>query len=107
MGIAGVGVLNALLCLPVGVVMAILGRLIDTGRLRISVLWTVGAAVLAALIGTVGAFFVVPACTAGAGWITLILQAVPAAAAVACTETIRPRRPTCRTSAARGEPPKP
>ncbi|MER5948990.1 GlsB/YeaQ/YmgE family stress response membrane protein [Streptomyces sp. cg28] len=83
-------VLNALLCLPVGVVMATLGRLINTGRPRISVLWTMGAAVLAALIGTIGALLFAPACTPGVTWTTLLLQTVPAAAAVACTETIEP-----------------
>ncbi|WP_338704031.1 hypothetical protein V2W30_39725 (plasmid) [Streptomyces sp. Q6] len=40
---------------------ATLGRLLDTGRPRVSVMWTMATAVLAALIGTGGAFLVAPA----------------------------------------------
>ncbi|MER5951733.1 hypothetical protein ABT127_37425 [Streptomyces sp. NPDC001904] len=83
-------VLDALLCLPVGVVAATLGRLIDTGRPRISVMWTMSAAVLAALAGTVGWVFNAPACIPEAGWTVLFAQVIPAAVAVACTETVEP-----------------
>ncbi|MFD3479847.1 GlsB/YeaQ/YmgE family stress response membrane protein [Streptomyces sp. NPDC058695] len=83
---------TVMLCLPLGLVTATLGRLVHTGRPRISVLWTVLAAVLAALAGTALAAAFVPTDTAGVSWITLVLQAGLATGAVALAEVIKPGR---------------
>ncbi|WP_326617841.1 GlsB/YeaQ/YmgE family stress response membrane protein [Streptomyces decoyicus] len=77
------GVIGAVV---IGIVIGALGRLVPPGRQRISVLWTIGIGIVAALVGTGIAADLGVAGTEGFDWIEWLIQIGLAAAGVTALE---------------------
>jgi uncharacterized membrane protein YeaQ/YmgE (transglycosylase-associated protein family) len=74
------GIITAII---VGLLIGALGRLVVPGRQSISIWWTLGIGIVAALVGTLLAKAIGVADTRGIDWIELVLQVGLAAGGVA------------------------
>jgi uncharacterized membrane protein YeaQ/YmgE (transglycosylase-associated protein family) len=83
------GIITALI---VGLIIGALGRLVVPGKQNISIWWTLGIGIVAALLGTLLASAIGVADTRGIDWIELILQIGLAAVGVALVEGFTNKR---------------
>ena len=82
------GIITAIV---IGAIIGVLGRLVLPGRQHTGVLLTIGAGILAALVGTAIAAGLGVADTKGIDWIELAVQIALAAAGVAAVERLKAR----------------
>jgi uncharacterized membrane protein YeaQ/YmgE (transglycosylase-associated protein family) len=87
------GIITALI---VGLIIGALGRLVVPGKQNISIWWTLGIGIVAALLGTLLASAIGVADTRGIDWIELILQVIVAAIGVTVVAGIYGRRGVTR-----------
>jgi uncharacterized membrane protein YeaQ/YmgE (transglycosylase-associated protein family) len=83
------GIITALI---VGLIIGALGRLVVPGKQNISIWWTLGIGIVAALLGTLLASAIGVADTRGIDWIELILQIGLAAGGVVLVEGLTSRK---------------